>query len=58
MLDAFKDVLPTTTVALWENGQTVLKTIEGDALAEWAKNYSLGKLFTSGELEQLAAGTL
>lgn len=58
MLDAFKDTLPTTTVALWENGQTVLKTIEGGVLEEWVKNYSLGKLFTSGELEQLAAGTL
>lgn len=58
MLDAFKDTIPTTTVALWEGGQTVLRTLEGDTLEEWVKNYSLGKLFTSGELEQLAAGSL
>lgn len=58
MLDAFKDTIPTTTVALWEGGQTVLRTLGGDVLAEWVKSYSLGRLYTSGELEQLAAGAL
>lgn len=52
-LDAFGDTTPTTTVAMWEGGQTVLKTLEGDVLREWLKGYSLGKLFQSGELEDL-----
>jgi predicted ATPase len=56
MLDAFRETPPTTTVATWEHGQTGLKIVAGDVLEGWLKNYSLGKLFTSGELEQLAAG--
>ncbi len=52
-LDAFKDTFPTTTVAMWDSGQTVLKVLEGDTLREWLKGYSLGKLFQSGELEGL-----
>ncbi len=53
-LDAFTDTIPATTVALWEDGQTVLKTLEGDTLSAWLKGYSLGKLFKSGELEAMA----
>ena len=53
-LDAFKDTVPTTTVAMWDSGQTVLKVLEGDTLRNWLKGYSLGKLFQSGELEGLA----
>jgi hypothetical protein len=52
-LDAFGDDLPTTTVALWEDGETKLKVLDGDALRKWVEGYSLGKLFTSGELEHL-----
>lgn len=55
MLDAFQDSIPVTTVSKWEHGQTVLNTVEGSVLDQWLKDYSLGKLFTSGELEQLAA---
>lgn len=50
-LDAFTDAKPTTTVAKWENGETTLKVLEGEQLDYWLKEYSLGALFKSGELE-------
>lgn len=50
-LDAFTGMKPTTTVAKWENGETALKVIEGEQLDYWLKEYSLGALFKSGELE-------
>lgn len=53
-LDAFKDEAPLTTVAFWENGETILRTLAGEALEQWRQEYSMGKLLTSGELEQLA----
>jgi len=53
-LDAFKEAELMTTVAFWENGETVLRTLEGDAFQRWRQEYSMGKLLTSGELEQLA----
>lgn len=34
MLDAFRDTVPTTTIAVWEHGHTVLKTVEGGVLQE------------------------
>jgi len=52
-LDAFTDVLPTTTVAKWENGETTLHILQGDELSYWMKEFSLGSLFKSGELEQM-----
>jgi predicted ATPase len=52
-LDAFAGTRPTTTIAKWENGETTLKTLEGEALEYWLKEYSLGALFKSGELEQI-----
>lgn len=52
-LDAFKDEIPKTTVAVWESGQTVLKVLQDDALSGWLNGYSLGRLFKSGELESL-----
>jgi predicted ATPase len=52
-LDAFRDPLPTTTVARWENGETELKTLEGKDLEYWLKDYTLGSLFKSGELEAM-----
>jgi len=52
-LDAFTENKPTTTVAKWENGETSLHTIEGDELNYWLAEYSLGSLFTSGELEAI-----
>jgi predicted ATPase len=50
-LDAFRDTVPTTTVTKWEDGQTELKTLEGKDLDYWLKEYTLGSLFKSGELE-------
>ncbi len=54
MLDAFGATRPTTTVAQWQNGETTLRTIKDADLAYWLKEYSLGALFKSGELEQMA----
>jgi len=53
-LDAFTGVRPTTTVAKWANGETTLHTLDADQLGYWLKEYSLGSLFKSGELEQMA----
>jgi len=52
-LDAFTDTRPTTTVAKWENGETTLKALAGEKLDYWLKEYSLGALFKSGELEEM-----
>ncbi len=52
-LDAFRDTLPTTTVTKWEDGQTELKTIDGEELKYWLKEYTLGSLYKSGELEAM-----
>lgn len=52
-LDAFAGTKPTTTIAKWQDGETVLKTLKGEDLEYWLKEYSLGALFKSGELEQI-----
>jgi predicted ATPase len=51
-LDAFGDTRPTTTVVKWAEGQTVLDTMDDTVLSGWLKEYSLGALYKSGELEQ------
>lgn len=53
LLDAFGETKPTTTVAKWENGETQLHVLDEDALKYWLKEYSLGALFRSGELEAM-----
>ncbi len=53
-LDAFGTHAPTTTVAIWQEGQSVLKVLEEETLRKWLEEYSLGSLFKSGELEGLA----
>jgi hypothetical protein len=45
--------VPTTTVAEWADGETRLKTISGESLDYWLKEYSLGALYRSGELEDM-----
>lgn len=50
-LDAFGGSPPTTTVAQWHEGETLLKVLDGDRLAKWLKHYSMGHMFMSGELE-------
>ncbi len=52
-LDAFTKDVPTTTVAQWADGETRLSVVDGDELGRWLKEYSLGALFRSGELEGL-----
>ncbi|MEK7727952.1 MAG: chromosome segregation protein SMC, partial [candidate division KSB1 bacterium] len=53
LLDAFTGTQPTTTVAQWQNGETTLKVLQGDQLAYWLQEYSLGALFRSGGLEAM-----
>jgi predicted ATPase len=52
-LDAFLGTRPTTTVAKWHDGETTLKSLTDEELEYWLKEYSLGALFKSGELEQI-----
>ena len=51
LLDAFRDVVPTTTVVRWVEGKTSLQNVKGEQLKRWLQTYSLGALFCSGELE-------
>jgi len=53
LLDAFTEIRPTTTVAKWENGETRLTQLSGDALDYWLNEYSLGTLYASGQLEDM-----
>ncbi len=52
-LDAFSEIKPTTTVAKWINGETTLQTLSSSDLDYWLKEYTLGALFKSGELEDV-----
>lgn len=54
LLDSFTDTKPVTTVSAWENGETVLRTLDGEELDYWLGSYSLGSLFKSGELEKMS----
>ncbi len=53
-LDAFGDEPPTTTVVEWQDGQTHLRVLAGDSLDYWLKQYSLGELYRSWQLEAMA----
>jgi len=52
-LDAFGDTNPSATVTKWVAGETRLTKLQGDVLDYWLKEYSLGSLFHSGELEEI-----
>ncbi len=53
-LDAFdSDAPPLTTVVDIVDGKTVLKTVDSTVLARWLKEYSLGHLYRSRELENM-----
>jgi len=54
LLDAFGENPPKTTVASLEDGETRLQVVSDDELRYWLDNYTLGKLFRSGELEAMA----
>ena len=49
----FTDKNPTTTIAQWKNGETILKRLKGKELEYWLNKYTLGALYKSGELEQM-----
>ena len=53
LLDAFTETKPTTTVAKWSDGATSLRILDGKQLDYWLKEYTLGALFRSGELEEM-----
>ncbi len=53
LLDAFKDTPPTTSVVERRDGETKLRVISGDDLDYWLKQYTLGELFRSKELEAM-----
>ena len=50
-LDAFGSEAPCTTVVEWTDGKTNLKVRGGEDIAYWLKEYTLGELYRSGELE-------
>ncbi|HBL31105.1 MAG TPA: chromosome segregation protein SMC [Acidobacteria bacterium] len=52
-LDAFGQEPPTTTITQWVDGATQLSVVDGEELARWLAEYSLGALFRSGELEAM-----
>ncbi len=52
-LDAFGQDVPTTTVVEWRDGETLLRTLSGDELTYWLRQYSLGELYRSRELEAI-----
>ncbi|MDA1050571.1 MAG: AAA family ATPase [Planctomycetota bacterium] len=53
LLDAFGEEVPTTTVVEWRAGETTLRNVSGDELAYWLKQYTLGELYRSKELEAM-----
>jgi len=53
LLDAFRGTKPETTVVSWTDGATTLRTLDGDQLGYWLRNYTLGELYRSGELEAM-----
>lgn len=52
LLNAFGEEAQTTVVE-WMAGETKLRVLSGEALAYWLKEYALGELYRSGELEAM-----
>jgi predicted ATPase len=52
-LDAFGQDVPTMTVVEWSDGETLLRTLSGEELTYWLRQYSLGELYRSRELEAI-----
>jgi predicted ATPase len=52
-LDAFGDQPPNTVVVDWRDGMTSLRPVSGEKLKYWLKQYTLGELFSSNELEAM-----
>ncbi len=54
-LDGFsRETPPTTTILEMEDGQTRLKAVRPDELADWLQDYSLGTLYRSRTLENFS----
>lgn len=53
LLDDFSEYEPSVTVAKWEDGQTRLDVLSNEHLRYWLEDYTLGKLYRSGELEDM-----
>jgi predicted ATPase len=53
VLDSFNDTRPATTIAKWSKGETTFHVVDEKELSYWLKDYSLGTLFRSGELESM-----
>lgn len=53
-LNAFRTEAPTTTVTELVEGETHLSVVDPGELERFLKEYSLGSLFTSGQLEVIA----
>jgi len=52
-LDAFRDTQPTVTVTELVDGATQLRTLSGEDLAYWLKEYTLGDIYRTGQLESM-----
>lgn len=52
-LDAFGPNPPTTTVVERHEGETILRVLMEDELTYWLRQYSLGELYRSKELEAM-----
>lgn len=51
LLDAFREAQPSTAVVRCAEGETTLSVVDATELARWLKEYSLGSLFRSAQLE-------
>lgn len=55
LLDAFPEI-PSTTIVNWQKGETILKSLSGDALEDWLMEYSLEGGHSEDEDPSAAAG--
>jgi predicted ATPase len=55
LLDAFTAARPSTSVTHRENGETAIRVVSGDLLEHWLREYTLGRIYRSGELEAMEA---
>jgi predicted ATPase len=50
-LNAFDETKPQITIVKWHEGETEFLDLDEKSLSEWLREYTLGSLFSSGELE-------
>ncbi len=53
LLTALGEYQPTTTIVEFARGGTTLRPVSADDLAYWLREYSLGEMFRTGELEAM-----